>query len=462
MKISLKLKLTISYIVLSLFLVISLLAASNYFLQKRFEQYIIDTQEKKNKDIVNLVSDEFGKNGEIPDLKALENIGNTALSQGLILMVDDTKGNQFFCMSNIDSQVCSNMIESMRNHMASVYPNFRGEYTQKEYSVIKKGTKVGIVTLGYYGPFYYNDEDLQFLDVLNKIFISISGVFLIFAVVFGYVMANRISSPIRQVIDKTRQIESGNYADRLTLTSDTNEINHLIRSVNSLAETLQRQQLLKKRMVRDYAHEVRTPLAALQSNLEAMIDGIWEPTEDRLESCRVEILRLTRMISDMDKLVKIEDDSFLLHKTEFDLASVVKQASINYQPEMEAKHIKFDINVKQCKLYADKDKITQVIINLLSNALKYTDEGGHIKISAKQKENKAELLISDTGIGIAKEDLQNIFEYLYRTDKSRDRGTGGSGIGLSIVKAIVDAHGGSIEINSELSKGSEFKIILPL
>lgn len=462
MKLNLKIKLTISYILLSLFLVSSLLAVSNYLLESKFQSYIINVQEKKNNNIVNMVNEQFSQNGVAPSLETLESIGNTALSQGVVLMVNDINGKELFCMSTVDSQVCENMIESMRAHMASVYPNFNGEYVQKIYDINKNGNKVASVTLGYYGPFYYNDNDIQFLNVLNKIFFGVAILFFIIATFLGFFMANRIARPIKKVIDKTKQIEIGNYTDRITDESKTVEINQLIHSVNTLADTLEKQQISKKRMARDYAHEFRTPLATLQSNLEAMIDGIWEPTGQRLESCRIEILRLTRMISEIDKLVKIESDSFVLNKTKFSLTDVVQEVILNFQQDMSAKNITMETNMNQIELYADKDKMIQVIINLLTNAIKYTDDDGKIKITVNQYKNKAQLIVTDTGIGIDKEDLPNIFEHLYRTDKSRNRDTGGSGIGLSVVKAIVDAHAGTIETKSEFGKGSEFSIILPM
>jgi len=364
-------------------------------------------------------------------------------------------------MSDDYSEMCDNMIESMSTHMATVYPNFNGKYVQKSYDILKDNTKIGTVTLGYYGPFYYNDQDLQFLDVLNKIFISVAILFLVIAGGLGYFMANRISKPIKKVIDQTRQIEAGDYTNRLPFTSKTNEITQLIHSVNMLAETLERQQISKKRMASDYAHEFRTPLATLQLNLEAMIDGIWEPNAQRLESCREEILRLTRMISDIDKIVEIENNSILLQKTKFNLQDIVDQIVLTFQPSIVAQNIHIETHTTECEIYADKDKIIQVIFNLLSNAIKYSDNGESIKITINKHKDRAELIVTDTGIGIADDDLPNIFEHLYRVDKSRNRSTGGSGIGLSVVKAIVDAHGGSISAQSQLMKGSEFTVTLP-
>jgi signal transduction histidine kinase len=461
-KFNLKIKLTLSYLFLSLFLVGSFFLVSNSVLVSKFQNYIINQQEKKNQDIVNQVTSQFGGNGEIPDMETLLNVGNTALSNGIVLMVNDTKGNELFCMSTYNQVICDNMIESMQTQMTSVYPNFRGEYEQKDYTIVKGNTQVASVTLGYYGPFYYNDQDIQFLSVLNKVLVWISVFFFFVAACLGFFMANRIAMPIKEVIDQTKQIELGNYSNRILLGSRTEEIKQLIHSVNTLAETLERQQVSKKRLVRNYAHELRTPLAALQSNLEAMIDGIWEPTTNRLEGCRTEILRLTSMIADIDKLVKIESDSFVLNKTQVNLKELVSKIISNFEQDMVAKDLSLETDMDSVWIWADRDKLIQVVINLLANAIRYTDQGGRIQLSVKKDKNRAKLVVKDTGIGISEEDITSIFDYLYRTDESRNRDTGGCGIGLSIVKAIVDAHGGSIEVSSKLSQGSEFKVELPI
>ena len=458
---SLRLKLTISYIFLALILVSALFVVSNYFLQQQFQNYIISTQEKENLSVVTLVKQEFKETGEMPTLEKLENIGNTALTQGIVLMVSDNAGRELFCMSNIERQMCDNMIESMSAHMASIYPGFDGEYMQKDYDLVIDGQKTGVVTLGYYGPFYYNDEDVQFLKVLNQVLLLTAVVFFLFAVLLGFYMAGRITKPIKKVIDKTKQIEMGNYEDRMDFTSNTQELNQLIESVNGLAATLQKQQQSKKRMAGDYAHELRTPLATLQSSLEAMIDGIWEPTTERLNSCREEILRLTRMLTDLDKLVKIEDENIVLNKSVFDLSEVVKQVVVVSQSKLHAKRIYLKEELTSCMLLADRDKIAQVIMNLLSNAIKYTDEEGEILLRVYSKEKQVVFSIQDTGIGIEREEYDEIFSHLYRTDKSRARKTGGSGIGLAVTKAIVEAHKGKITVNSQPMQGSLFTVILP-
>ena len=458
---SLKIKLALSYIFLSLFLVSALLITSNYYLEEQFRSYIMESQEKKNLAIVEQVSGILDQNGNILNDEILLSIGNTALNEGMVLMVSDLSGLELFCMSTIDSMMCDNMLESMQNHMESIYPGFAGEYEQKNYDIIKNNDRVAIVTLGYYGPYYYNDADIHFLEVLNRVFITVAAIFLLLAVVFGYVMAEKISWPIRRVIDKTKEIEDGNYQDRLDGKTNTKEIDQLLHSVNSLADTLQKQQMMKKRLAADYAHELRTPLTTIQSNLEAMIDGIWEPTSDRLESCREEVQRLTRMIANIENIDRMESDNLRLTKEKFDLSETTSQIIMNFHADFESKDIRIKFEKDEKLVHADKDKIKQVIVNLISNAIKYTHSGGEILIQISEDGSGTRFMIRDNGIGIEAEDIPNIFEHLYRADRSRTRSTGGSGIGLSVVKAIIEAHNGEVSVESRPGAGSTFEFYIP-
>lgn len=458
MKMSLKTRLIISYTALSLMLIFSLLFVANLFLEKQFNNYVLEKQENINLSIVDSVSAEF-ETGKVPDNDYLLSIGESALEQGIVLMVNDKFGNELFCMSCIDNLRCNDMLMSMESTMRKKYPKFKGEYMETIYPITKNGENFGTVKLGYYGPFYYNETDIKFIEVINKLFIKSAFVFLIIAFFVGYYMANRFSKPIKAVIAKTQDIENGNYINTIQFSSTTSEIDSLINSVNSLANTLHAQQMLKKRMAIDYAHEFRTPLTTIQSNLEGIIDGVFEPTNERIESITQEIMRLSRMVSEIDKIVEIEKSENKLEKEEFDLSQLLQQTLLSFENEARAKNITLILKSELCIINADKDKINQVVINLLSNALKYTDSG-EIVVTLKSYSDIGCFSISDTGIGISEEDIENIFEHLYRADQSRTRDTGGAGIGLSVVKAIVSAHGGKIEVKSQIGHGSEFIVTL--
>ncbi len=459
MKMNLKARLILSYTVLSLLLIFSLLFVSNLMLERQFNNYVKEKQERKNLDIVESVLAEF-ETDKTPNLDYLFSIGQNALNEGIILMVNDKLGNELFCMSCLDNTRCENMLTSMESTMRKRYPNFVGEYTEKVYPLSKYDVDYGTVKLGFYGPFYYNEADIKFIDMLNNLFIKAAFIFLIIAFIVGYFMANRIAKPLKAVTLKTQEIEKGNYTNRITFSSKTAEIDSLIDSVNALAFTLDTQQSLKKRMAQDYAHEFRTPLAAIQSNLEGIIDGVFEPTNERVESIRQEILRLSRMVEGIDKIAELQNDNVSLHKEHFNFCELLNQNLTTFEAEIKDKNIILTLNTEHCEIYADKDKISSVIINLISNAVKYTDEGGKIDIEVKNKKDSIMFTVTDNGVGIAEADLSNIFEHLYRADVSRARDTGGSGIGLSVAKAIVTAHGGRIEVKSKQGSGSEFVVEL--
>ncbi len=459
-KVSLKMQLMLSYGLMAFFLVISLLVISNVMLEHHFKVYVQQRQEQANQALVAMILDEFKEEGT-PSLEFLERLGTDALKQGIVLMVKDNKNEEMYCESCMNRIGCEEMHTKMKQMMQSRYPNWEGKYTEKVYELKWKNTIYGSVVLGYYGPFFFHEEDLQFMNLVNVIFILVAFIVLILAIAMGIFLAERIAQPLHYVMDRTKALEQQQYEGRIEFVSNTKELDELIGSVNTLADALEKQQQIKHRMARDYAHEFRTPLTALQSNLEAMIDGIFEPTKERLESCLFEILRLSRMAGQINRLVEIENNHVFIQKEWFDLKELLVQTVSNFEQEWREKNLQVKVKASRCEILADRDKMSQVVINLLSNAIKYTKAGGTISIKAKEVGYSIHVIVEDTGEGIAKEEIPNIFEYLYRTDDSRTRETGGSGIGLAVVKSIVTAHGGKIEVESELGKGSRFLVVLP-
>lgn len=459
MKFSLKIKLIISYILISFFLVGSLFYTTKYMFNLQFENYVKNNLEKSSTQVVNQVISSYDSNGNPPNDVVFKNIGEAALAKGLVLSINNKGGTMIWCMSWVDQQMCSSMLIDIEQNMNNIYLDFNGQYMEDSYDINKNGNSYGTITLGYYGPFYYSANDVEFLNMFNEIFLFGAILALIIAIILGIFMASRIESPIKKVIEQTGKIEAGDYNSLIEFKSNTKEVDKLIHSINSLAFTLGLQETNRKKLAQNYAHELRTPLASLQSNLEAMIDGIWEPTKLRLESCNEEILRLTRMLSGIEKIAAIEDNNIALNKSTFNLLEFTNKIMLNFETYIKEKNIDFSVEGTPCKLYADEDKIGQILINLVSNAIKYTQINGKIIILIIDRGNEIEFSVIDNGIGINKEDLPNIFEHLYRTDKSRASTTGGSGMGLAVVKAIVDAHKGKITVESEV--GSTFTVTLP-
>jgi two-component system, OmpR family, sensor histidine kinase BaeS len=375
--------------------------------------------------------------------------------------VTDNTGKVIWDAKVHNNGLCQQMIEHMSHNMMSRYPNWKGAYIENPYSITSDFKGVGKVEIGYYGPYYFTDHDLAFINALNRVLIWVGVFSLVFAFLIGVLMARRLSNPITKVTGAARMIANGYFGGRVTETSSTKEISQLTGTINNLAETLEKQEILRKRLTGDVAHELRTPLATLQSHMEAMIDGIWKPDTERLKSCHEEIMRISRMVGDLEKLAKYESENLVLNKTEFDVSELISHIVKNFETDFVNKNITLNFSAVKEIIFADKDKISQVIVNLISNALKYTRETGSVEIEVLNEENTSKIGIRDTGSGISAEDLPLIFERFYRADRSRNRLTGGSGIGLTITKAIVEAHKGKIEVKSEVNKGTEFTVVLP-
>lgn len=457
MKASLKIKLIVSYLLISLLLIVSLLMFARSRINREFGNYVRQNLEIRCGEIAARAIDIYKNSADGHTGQLYRQIGDYAVDQGLVLRIRDDQGNLIWCMDCEDPEQCMHMLTGIESNMDRLHQGFDGEYSEFVYPVEQDGERLGSVELGYYGPFYYDSLDVQFLRILDRLFLIAAAGALALSVILGLYMAGRISKPVRKVIRQTKLIEEGNYQSLIQDKSTTAEIGELIHSVNTLASTLETQKKLRKRLAQDYAHEFRTPLASLQSNLEAMIDGIWTPTKERLLSLDEELKRLSRMVGELDYLVEVEND-LVLERSEFDLLELIKTSVSNFESDIYKKKLNVTITGQMCMVFADRDKMGQVVVNLLSNAVKYSTEEGQIKLLLSQSEQEVLLQISDNGIGITEEDLSNIFEHLYRADRSRTAGTGGSGIGLAVVKAIVEAHGGSIKAESREGVGSKFTI----
>lgn len=303
-------------------------------------------------------------------------------------------------------------------------------------------------------------RDIYLRDI-NNVIIGISLIMIIVVISISVFLSQQISKPIIVVSKMTDSIKKGGYDQTLEYESSIVEIDNLINSINDLSKELYNMENMRKRLTSDISHELRTPLTSIQTHLEAMIDGIWEPSEERLNSVNEEVIRLSHLVNQLKNLAKFDSEENKLDISEVDLKQLVKNIIYNNESYALEKNIKINSNLEEIRAFIDKEKISQVIINLLSNAIRYTNNNGEIFIKLYEFEDLTKISVKDNGIGIPKESLEYIFERFYRVDKSRCRNTGGTGVGLTICKSIIDLHGGNIEVKSELNVGSEFIITIP-
>lgn len=283
----------------------------------------------------------------------------------------------------------------------------------------------------------------------------------ILAIALSWLVARRITAPLVTMRKGAEAIMKGNLQNRVPV-HGKDELAELAQSLNHLTEELERQEHLRQQLTSDVAHELRTPLATMKSHMEAFEDGIWQPTPDRLRAVTDEIDRLIGLVWDMEQLTLLESPEFELVRKEEDLSAIVEQTVINMRTSFDQKGVTLHSDCDDSiQVYVDRRRMTQVFVNLLSNALKFTPKGGKVTVRAKQQKETTILTVEDTGGGIPVEELQQVFERFYRVDPSRSRQSGGSGIGLTIVKKLVESHSGSIRIESKPGVGTSVHIHLP-
>ncbi|NIL99089.1 MAG: hypothetical protein GTO62_18805 [Planctomycetales bacterium] len=232
-----------------------------------------------------------------------------------------------------------------------------------------------------------------------------------------------------------------------------------------MASRLEQTETLRRELIGDVAHELRTPLTAIKGSMEALIDGVLPATTKTFQQVYQEADRLQRLVHDLAELSRVEAGAYQLNKRPVSIAALVEGALARLKLQFEEKGVLLEVQLPPNlpDVRVDDDRIGQVLLNLLGNALQYTPMGGSVLISADQCDHEVRISVSDTGIGIPAEHLAHIFTRFYRVDKSRSRAGGGSGIGLTIAKHLVEAHGGRIWVESPgAGQGSTFSFTLPL
>ncbi len=306
----------------------------------------------------------------------------------------------------------------------------------------------------------------RFLALVNRSMWLAAAIVIVIAGLASLIFAGRITSPIKQLTKASRKIAAGQFQYRIPV-STHDEIGELAETFNAMAETLERNEQLNQQLFAGIAHELKTPLTIIQGNLEAILDGVTEASPEKIAAIHTETMLLNRLINDLRDLTLAEAGQLKLQKKPVKVKSVARKVVELIQPMLSEKQITMNIDVpaRLPQAEADADRLTQILYNLVGNALRHTGENGTITLHAEppSPENpEITVSVADTGEGIPKEDLPYIFNHFYRVDQARTRAKGGTGVGLAIVKYLVEAHGGRIWAESEPGAGSTFSFTLPV
>jgi two-component system sensor histidine kinase BaeS len=334
-----------------------------------------------------------------------------------------------------------------------------------EHAVMLEGEKIATIRLR---PLQVavgaNANATGFLEKQIHAILWLAAILIGMSVLLATLLARHLLRPVAALRDVTGRIAKGDFEARAPLVSQ-DELAELALHVNAMAEALEQNERQRRRMVADISHELRTPLTVIRGEIEALLDGIRQADPGALESLHAEVLRLNKLVEDLHQLTLADAGGLSYHWQDLDLAELLDPLFKRMQLRAESVglSLKWKLAEDGVLVKADPDRLTQVVVNLLENSIRYTDAPGRIEASLVYTANKAELVIEDSSPGAPPEDLPHLFDRLYRVDSARTRSLakGGSGLGLAICKALVEAHGGTIEAMESRLGGVCMLITLP-
>ena len=305
------------------------------------------------------------------------------------------------------------------------------------------------------------DGEPRFVTSVNRWLLLSALAAVALALALSVPLARRILGPVEAITAAARRMEAGDLAQRVPAGA-ADEIGDLARAFNAMADAVARSEKLRRALVTDVAHELRTPLTNLRCQIEAVQDGLQTPDAATLRSLHEETLLLARLVGDLEDLALAESGQLPLHRGPVAIAEAVDTALSAIRPIAAARAIVLSADVPAAlHAHADRERVAQVLRNLLANALTHTPDGGTIRVTGRDSGSQAAVEVADTGEGIAPEHLPHVFDRFYRSDPSRARTTGGAGLGLAIVRQLVEAHGGQVAVTSAPGAGARFTFTLP-
>ncbi len=407
-----------------------------------FSFYLEEISEKHNQEIVSIVRDSYQQSGWDHSFYAKLEAVASVLELEIILY---DKNHQLV------KKVGANRTATINDYIDT-----------KEIPVAMQNQNVGFVTIRHFTDPSDTSLEQHFQLAHTNAMEWTVVVLLVLVSGVSIILARRIVKPIVHMSHAAVTVTNGNLAVRVPMPQGEDELTELVQKFNQLVANLERQEELRKRLTSDIAHELRTPLNTLLAQTEGMIDGVWEATPEHLESTRSEVLRLIRLVNDLDQVIQTEAGGMHTSKELLNVSDVAKEVIDAMSASFQRKEITLTHQLQESAwVLGDKQRLAQVFSNILTNSLKHTQPDGQVFILVASEPSTVIVKIMDNGIGIPSEDLPHVFERFYRGDRSRNRERGGSGLGLTIVKGILEAHQGDIKIESEVGKGTTVVIRIP-
>jgi len=477
---SLKSKLVLSYLFVILGTVLVLSFAVSFAMENYIKSVQVENLRERAGYFASGAESQYKYNGSWSNVHFISG----APTEPLLLIIVDTKGALLMCAQpdRFSGSNCSDpAIQHELSHSLSDQSTLSGDIQISTRSgpfsfvYISMPLKAGDQTIGALfvtQPLYSPNGDL--LAQINQSIVLAGLIVAAIAAFCSYLFVRRFTRPVESLTVAAERMKHGNYTQRVVIPNSRDELGLLAQTFNEMASTIEadvtelhRQDEVRRDLIANIAHDLATPLTAIQGLSEALADDVISDPSARQETVlRIgrEVQRLRRMVADVRQMTSLEAGQTPLDLAPLELHSLVDETLLVLKPECEQAGISLynDVNANLPLVQADSDRIIQVLLNLLDNARRHTPYGGSIRVGAGVQNRHVAVWVTDTGTGIDPTDLPHIFERFYRADRSRTTATGGSGLGLSIVKAIVTAHGGTIQAESTPGYGTRIIFTLPI
>ncbi len=448
-------RVTISFSLIAAMTALVAIGVVSFVWEQHFHSYTQENMHTVAETTAEQIAELYEQSGTFSNavLRPAEN--TVAITHGIGVQVVDMENKILF-----DSSTKAGGIDGIVT--PSIAPQ-QGQSNMAHAPIIANDQAVGSVRVWVYGSDQLlRATDQEFREKSYQAMILAAIVAILLASVFGFFFARNLVRPIRRMTETAVAIKEGDLSARTDLQGE-DEISQLGQTFDAMADTMERDRKLERRLTTDVAHELRTPLMAIQATVEAMVDGVLPVDEQRLMTVDSEVMRLSRLVDQLLKLSRLENRSNPTKKEIVDVGEVVQGIIATHEAYVREAGLtlkyRADANVL---VMGDPDLIRQATANLISNAVRYTDEGGHINVRVRRGETMASIAVQDTGIGLTPEEARMVFQRFWRADSGRDRESGGLGVGLTVVKEIVERHNGWVQVEGRKGEGACFTVHIPL
>jgi len=451
---SLRFRLAMTHAAVALVAIVVVGVVANLAVSRRFDQYVAAQQRLRDRAVAGQLAQTYVP-GTGWDPQAVFSARHLAMMNGVGLRVYDPSGKLLFAVGRGNGM----MGQGGQGGMMGQSPGAQGASVSVDrHPVVVDGMTVAQAEVTHPANAVL-PEDAAYRRSLNLYLIVAALIAGGLALAVSVVVSRRIARPVVALTRAAAQLERGDLGVRVPAEGG-DEVAGLAHAFNSMAQALSRQEEWRRTMTADLAHELRTPLATIQARIEALEDGVLPATPENLRVIGEEVERLARLLGELRSLNEVEAEGFALRREPLDLAEVARAAATSAEAAFVRKGVELTVEARAVAVVADRDRLRQVAANLLDNALKFTSQGGHVRLSTRADGDRALLQVSDDGPGIPEAELAYVFERFYRGEGARR--THGAGLGLAIAERLVKAQGGSIEAANGERGGAVLNVRLAL